>query len=112
MTEVETTPAPPADSGPESGSVYEWLSENPLASSAASSLYNWYEGSKSYCRASDYALSGIESSVKYAAETAAPLVKKLDRPSKCVMKVFCTVFLLYSFFCMQFMQWIHLLQSS
>lgn len=79
MTEVETTPAPSADSG----SVYEWLSANPMAASAGTTLYNWYEGSKSYCRAGDYALSGIESSVKYAAETAAPLVKKLDKPSKC-----------------------------
>lgn len=71
--EVETLPA---------GSVYEWLSGNPLASHAGSTLYGWYEGSKGCSRISDYALDTIESSVKFAAGTAAPLVKKLDRPSK------------------------------
>ena len=67
---------------PTAGSVYEWLSGNPLASHAGSTLYGWYEGSKGCCRLSGYALGTIESSVKYAAGTAAPLVKKLDRPSK------------------------------
>ncbi len=80
MTEVEATTAPLADSV----SVYEWLSGNPMAASAGSTLCSWYEGSKSYCRAGEYALSGIESSVKFAAGTAAPLVKKLDKPSKCL----------------------------
>ncbi len=79
MTEiVETTPAPPpGDSG-----VCEWLSAIPMASSAGNTLYSLYEGSKGYSRASDYALGTIETSVKFAAGTVAPLVKKLDKPSK------------------------------
>ncbi len=84
MTEiVETTPAPPPA---DSGSVYGWLSTNPMASSAGNALYAAYEGSKGYSRASDYALGTIESSVKFAAGTAAPLVKKLDKPSKLCTK--------------------------
>lgn len=78
MTEVEVSP-PPADS---SSAVYEWLAANPLASHAGSTLQGWYESSKGCCRISDYALGTIESSVKFAAGTAAPIVKKLDKPSK------------------------------
>ncbi len=76
MTEVET---------PQTDSVCGWLAANPLASSAGNTLYGWYESSKGYSRVSEYALDTIESSVKFAAGTAAPLVKKLDRPSKSVI---------------------------
>ena len=115
MTEiVETTPAPPpADSG-----VCEWLSAIPMASSAGNTLYSLYEGSKGYSRASDYALGTIETSVKFAAGTVAPLVKKLDKPSKSSHTephsklVFCIEFTVVFSFLVQFMQSTHLLQNN
>lgn len=63
-------------------STYDWFASIPLASSAGSTVYSWYEGSKKCCRLSQFAIGTVESSVKYAAGTAAPLVKKFDRPSK------------------------------
>jgi hypothetical protein len=45
-------------------------------SSAGSTVYGWYEGSKNYTRASKYALDSVESSVKYVAGTAATVVKR------------------------------------
>lgn len=63
-------------------STYDWLASLPLASSAGSAVYSWYEGSKKCCRLSEFAIGTVESSVKYAAGTAAPIVKKLDRPSE------------------------------
>ena len=91
MTSVEVqSPAPPpaaegdsattsasGEGGP--ASTYEWLASVPLLSSAGNTVYSWYEGSKNYTRASKYALDSVESSVKYVADTAAPVVK---RPSK------------------------------
>ena len=64
--------------------TYDWFANNPLTSSAGSTVYSWYESSKNCCRVSQYALGAVESSVKYATETAAPLVKKLplERPSE------------------------------
>lgn len=63
-------------------STYDWFASIPLASSAGSAVYSWYEGSKNCCRLSQFAIGTMESSVKYAAGTAAPLVKKFDKPSK------------------------------
>ena len=85
MTSVEAeSPPPPPDSESSSSeggpsSTYEWLSSVPLVSSAGSTVYGWYEGSKNYTRVSKYALETVESSVKYVADTAAPVVMK---PSK------------------------------
>ena len=89
--EVQAPPPPPPDTEGESqeptsttgegapASTYEWLASVPVLSSAGSTVYGWYEGSKNYTRASKYALDTVESSVKYVADTAASVVKK---PSK------------------------------
>lgn len=84
--EVQTSPPLPDEEGsPVSAgqegpaSTYEWLAGVPVLSSAGNTVYNWYEGSKNYTRASKYALDSVESSVKYVADTAASVVK---RPSK------------------------------
>lgn len=84
MTSVEVQSPPPPDSSPSNGesgpsSTYEWLASVPVLSSAGSTVYGWYEGSKNYTRASKYALDSVESSVKYVTDTAATVVK---RPSK------------------------------
>ena len=81
-SEVEVAKTPPESSAVASTSTYDWLSSLPMASSAGSTVYSWYENSKNCCRVSKYALGTVECTVKYAAETAAPLVKKLDRPSE------------------------------
>ena len=81
-SEVEVAKTPPESTAVAATSTYDWLSSLPMASSAGSTVYSWYENSKNCCRVSKYALGTMESSVKYAAETAAPLVKKLDGPSK------------------------------
>lgn len=75
MTEVEVTQ-------PQSTTVYGWLSSNPLAATAGNAVYNVYEGSKNYNSVTNYALGTVESSVKMAACAVAPVVKKLDKPSK------------------------------
>ena len=62
--------------------TYEWLGSLPLAASAGNTVYSWYEGTKNCCRVSQFAIGTVESTVKYAAGTAAPLVKKLDKPSE------------------------------
>ncbi len=62
--------------------TYEWLGSLPLAASAGNTVYSWYEGTKNCCRISQFAIGTVESTVKYAAGTAAPLVKKLDKPSE------------------------------
>lgn len=66
--------------------TYGWLSQNALASSAGNTLYSWYDSSKKCCRLSEYAFGTVECSVKYAAETAAPIVKKLplEKPIQAV----------------------------
>ena len=90
--EVQSPPLPPDGEGdstkggpttcePGPSSTYEWLASVPVLSSAGSTVYGWYEGSKNYTRASKYALDSVESSVKYVAGTAATVVK---RPSKCI----------------------------
>ena len=83
MTSVEVqSPSPPesesiASTSEEApSSVYQWLSTVPVAYSVGSTLYGWYEGSKNYTRLSKRALDGVESSVKYVADTAAPVVKR------------------------------------
>lgn len=81
-SEVEVSKTPPESVAVAASSTYDWLSSLPMASSAGSTVYSWYENSKNCCRVSQYALGTVESSVKYAAETAAPLVKRLDGPSK------------------------------
>ena len=78
-SEVEVAKTPPKSTAV---STYDWLSSLPMASSTGSAVYSWYESSKNCCRVSKYALGTVECSVKYAAETAAPLVKKLDKPSE------------------------------
>ena len=92
--EVQAPPSPPGDTsspvpagegGP--SSTYEWLASVPVLSSAGSTVYNWYEGSKNYTRASKYALDSVESSVKYVADTAASVAK---RPSMCNTYMYCT----------------------
>ena len=94
MTSVEVQSPPPpspdttaegesqeaATSSPVEGegapaSTYEWLASVPVLSSAGSTVYGWYEGSKNYTRASKYALDSVETSVKYVAGTAASVVK-------------------------------------
>ena len=62
--------------------TYGWLSNLPLAASAGNAVYNIYEGSKRYNCVTRYAFGGVESSVKMAASAVAPVVKKLDKPSK------------------------------
>ena len=81
MTSVEVQPPLPTDDSGEAGpsSTYEWLAGVPVLSSAGSTIYGWYEGSKNYTRASKYALDSVESSVKYVADTAASVV---GRPSE------------------------------
>ena len=70
------------ESAPQPGSTYEWLAHNPLAAAAGSTIASFYEGSKNSCRLANFVIGTAESSVKYAAGTAAPLVKKLEAPSK------------------------------
>lgn len=62
--------------------TYGWLSNLPLAASAGSVVYKAYEGSKNYNCFTQYALGTVESSVKMAASAVAPVVKRLDKPSK------------------------------
>ena len=62
--------------------TYEWLGSLPLAASAGNTVYSWYEGTKNCCRVSQFAIGTVESTVKYAADAAAPIVKRLDKPSK------------------------------
>ena len=64
-------------------STYDWVASLPLASSAGGTVCSFYESSKNCCRLSAYALGTVESSVKYAAGAAAPVVKRLDGPSEC-----------------------------
>ena len=64
------------------GTTYDWFANLPLASSAGSTVYSWYESSKNCCRVSMFALGTMESSAKCVAGAAAPLVKKLDGPSE------------------------------
>ena len=85
LSEGETA-YPSGDGGP--SSTYQWLSSVPLVSSAGSTVYGWYEGSKNCTRVSKYALETVESSVKYVADTAAPVVKK---PSKLQGRLTCCV---------------------
>jgi hypothetical protein len=110
--EVQSPPPPPPDDTEGEGqaptsstgeegapaSTYEWLASVPVLSSAGSTVYGWYEGSKNYTRASKYALDSVESSVKYVADTAASVVKG---PSKlpscyCVHDMYFVVFLSFS----------------
>lgn len=72
---VVVKPASPA-------TTYEWLCTLPMATSAGSAVSSFYEGSKNYNCVTQYALGTVESSVKKAASTVAPVVQKLDRPSK------------------------------
>ena len=88
-TEVQSPPPPPPDNEGDTGTTpsedspsengpsttYEWLASVPVISSAGSTVYGWYEGSKNYTRASKYALDSVESSVKYVADTATSVVK-------------------------------------
>lgn len=76
MSEVEMTQPQSATT------TYGWLSSLPLAASAGTAVYNMYEGSKSYNCVTQYALGTVESSVKMAVSAVAPVVKKLDKPSK------------------------------
>ena len=89
--EVEVEVAQPA-------STYDWFASIPLASSAGSTVYSWYEGSKKCCRLSQFAIGTVESSVKYAADTAAPLVKKFDRPSKQPNLIINSVLVIHPYF--------------
>ena len=77
MAEVEVTQAAGLRT-----TTYEWLSSLPLATSASTAVYNMYEGSKNYNCVTQYAVGRMESSVKMAASVVAPVVKKLDKPSK------------------------------
>lgn len=74
-TVAEANPASPA-------TTYEWLSTLPMAASAGSAVSYWYEGSKNYNCVTQYALGTVESSMKMAASTVAPVVLKLNVPSK------------------------------
>ena len=73
MTEVEVS---------HPGTTYQWLSSLPMAASAGAAVYGLYEGSKNYSCVTQYALGTMESSLKIAASTVAPVVRKLDKPSK------------------------------
>lgn len=75
MTEEIEVPQPET-------TTYGWLSSLPLAASAGAAVYNVYEGSKNYNCVTQYALGTVESSVKMAASAVAPVVQKLDKPSK------------------------------
>lgn len=67
---------------PQPSSTYQWLAHNPLTAAAGSTIASLYEGSKNSCRLANFVIGTAETSVKYAAGTAAPLVKKLETPSK------------------------------
>ena len=90
---LETMSAPEVVAEPvcKPATTYEWLGSLPLAASAGNTVYSWYEGTKNYCRVSQFAIGTVESTVKYAAGSAAPLVKKLDRPSECVVLISCSL---------------------
>ncbi len=62
--------------------TYDWLTQTPLATSAGTTVYSWYESSKNCCRVSKFALGTVESSAQYVAGAAAPFVKRLDTPCK------------------------------
>ena len=68
-------PTPPS-------STYEWLRTIPMAASAGGVMFCLYEGSKNYNSVTQYALETVESSVKKAACTVAPMVQKLNKPSR------------------------------
>ena len=63
-------------------STYEWLCTIPVAASAGSAVYNLYNSSKNYNSVSQYAIGTVENSVVKAASIVAPVVQKLNRPSK------------------------------
>ena len=96
--------APTSSTGEEGApaSTYEWLASVPVLSSAGSTVYGWYEGSKNYTRASKYALDSVESSVKYVADTAASVVKGPSKLPSCycvhdiIRMYFFVVFLSFS----------------
>lgn len=75
MTEVEVSPQPVT--------TKELLSNNPLAASAGNLVYGWYESSKNFNSLTQYTLGSVESSVKLAASAMAPVLQKMDKPSKC-----------------------------
>ena len=76
MSSVET------ESVQQPSSTYQWLAQNPLTAAAGNTIASLYEGSKNSCRLAGFVIGTAETSVKYAAGTAAPLVKKLETPSK------------------------------
>lgn len=67
---------------PRPETTYGWLSSLPLAASAGAAVCNIYAGSKNYNSVTQYALGTMESSAKRAASAVAPIVKRLDAPSK------------------------------
>lgn len=71
------SPASPA-------TTYEWLCTIPMATSAGSAVSSLYETSKNYNSVTQYALGTVETSVKKAASTVAPVVHKLDGPIQAV----------------------------
>lgn len=85
--EGDATTTTPSESGP--STTYEWLASVPVISSAGSTVYGWYEGSKNYTRASKYALDSVESSVKYAADTATSVVKGPRKSNRQDTKYLC-----------------------
>ena len=62
--------------------TYEWFCGLPIAASAGSAFSNFYEASKNYNTVTQYTLGTVEGSVKKAASVVAPVIHKLDGPSK------------------------------
>lgn len=83
MSAVEVETPPPAQT---SGSTYQWLASNPIASSCGTTIYSAYEGSKNYSRLTKAAFGTVESALVYVTDTARPVVgkvaEKLDHPSE------------------------------
>ena len=67
---------------PKPTSSYNWFAQIPLTKSAGTTVYSWYESSKNCCSVSKFALGTMESSAQYVAGAAAPIMKRLDTPSK------------------------------
>ncbi len=84
-------------------STYGWLANTPLASSAGTAVYSWYESSKNYCRVSKFALGTMESSAYYVAGAAAPIVHRLDSPRKSPTQIVVTIRSICSLFVILFL---------
>ena len=73
--------------------TWDWISSVPLANSAGTTVYGWYDGVKNRCSLTNYALTKVETAVKVAAGVTQPVVKKVE--GKCTFSYVMDVFGIY-----------------